>query len=489
MATIEVKNLSFAYDGSYDYIFENVSFQIDSSWRLGFTGRNGRGKTTFLKLLLGKYEYSGSIISPLDFVYFPFAPSSPWLSGFEAAEEASPELELWRLRKEMAALELPEDSLYRPFGTLSGGEQTKLMLAALFLKEGNFPLIDEPTNHLDLHGREVVSRYLRRQKGFILVSHDRSFLDEATDHTLSINRGSIECIQGSFSTWWAQRQRQDEFELAENSRLKKEIRRLEATAREKANWSDKLEATKIGSHASDRGFIGAQAARTMKRSKAIEKRSAAAAEEKETLLKNIEQQDPLKIVQNRHHASRYVEGRELSVSYDGREIFRGLNFSIEAGERVALLGPNGCGKTSLIKLIIGENLAHGGSLAVAKNLKVSFVSQHTGEMRGSLSDYAAEKNVDESLFKAILRKLGFSRPQLEKDMGDFSAGQKKKVLLARSLCEDSHLLIWDEPLNYIDLISRMQIEELLLNHCPTILFVEHDRTFCEAVATKTIHFT
>lgn len=486
MATIEVKKLSFAYEGSYDYIFENASFRIDTSWRLGFTGRNGRGKTTFLKLLQGKHEYRGSISSSVDFVYFPFPVSDPWLSGLEAAEEACPGLEMWRLRKEMSALELDEELLYRPFGSMSGGEQTKLLLAALFLNEGAFPLIDEPTNHLDLHGREVVSRYLHGQKGFILVSHDRRFLDESVDHILSINRGGIEVMQGNFSTWWEQRKLQDEFELAENARLKKEIRRLEATAKEKAGWSDKLEATKIGHGVTDRGFVGAQAARTMKRSKAIEKRSAAAAEEKEKLLKNIEQSDPLKLSQISHHAAVYIEARELSIAYDGKTVCENVSFAIKRGERVALTGRNGSGKSSIIKLILAENIDHGGSLTVASGLRISYVSQNTGELRGNVREYADAEGIDESLFMAILRKTGFSRAQFDKSMEDFSAGQKKKVLLARSLCQPSHLLIWDEPLNYIDLISRMQIEELLLTYKPTILFVEHDRAFCEAVATKTI---
>lgn len=488
MSTIEVSNLTFAYEGSYDYIFENVSFRIDSSWRLGFTGRNGRGKTSFLRLLMGEHEYRGSIHCPLECVYFPFQISDPLLLGIEAAEEACPGLEEWKLRREMSALELPEELLYRPFQTLSGGEQTKLLLAALFLNEGKYPLIDEPTNHLDLKGRETVARYLSRQKGFLLVSHDRSFLDASVDHIISINRGGIETMQGNFSTWWEQRQRQDEFELAENRRLKKEIGRLEATAREKAGWSDKLEATKIGSHVSDRGFVGAQAARTMKRSKAIQRRSEAAAEEKEKLLKNIEQSDPLRLSQQRHHTEIYIEARELSLGYDGREICSGIKLCLKRGARMALRGPNGCGKSSLLKLILGEYIEHRGELRIAHGLKISYVSQFTNDLRGSLSDYAIAHGIDESLFKAILRKLGFTRPQLEKNIEAFSAGQKKKVLLARSLCEESHLLIWDEPLNYIDLISRMQIEKLLIEHRPTILFVEHDKAFCDNVATDYYDF-
>jgi len=155
---------------------------------------------------------------------------------------------------------------------------------------------------------------------------------------------------------------------------------------------------------------------------------------------------------------------------------------------MALRGPNGCGKSSLLKLILGEDIEHRGELRIAHGLKISYVSQLTNDLRGSLSDYAIAHDIDESLFKAILRKLGFSRPQLEKNIEAFSAGQKKKVLLARSLCEESHLLIWDEPLNYIDLISRMQIEKLLIEHSPTILFVEHDKAFCDNVATDYYDF-
>ena len=209
---------------------------------------------------------------------------------------------------------------------------------------------------------------------------------------------------------------------------------------------------------------------------------------KEKLLKNIEQSDPLKLKQRSHHASRYVECRDLAISYDGQTVCSGLNFTLERGDRVALLGPNGCGKSSLIRLILGDIIDHSGMLYVARNLNIAYVSQLTGNLKGTLDEYALSAGVDESLFKTILRKLGFTRPQLEKRIEDFSAGQKKKVLLARSLCEESNLLIWDEPLNYIDLISRMQIEELLLSHTPTILFVEHDRAFCDAVATKTVDF-
>lgn len=127
-----------------------------------------------------------------------------------------------------------------------------------------------------------------------------------------------------------------------------------------------------------------------------------------------------------------------------------------------------------------------GTFRKDSQLKISYVSQDTSHLQGNLSDYAANNGIDESIFKSILRKLDFARVQFEKDISAFSGGQKKKVLIAKSLSEKVHLHIWDEPLNFIDIISRMQIEELLLEYSPTILFVEHDREFCENVATKII---
>ena len=188
MALIKIENLTFSYPGSYDTIFENVCIQLDTNWKLGFIGRNGRGKTTLLNLLLGKYEYRGTIISSVPFDYFPYTVSDPMRFTAEILEEIAPQAEEWERMRELSLLDVDADVLWRPFHTLSNGEQTKVLLAALFLNEGRFLLIDEPTNHLDVKAREAVSAYLNRKKGFILVSHDRRFLDGCIDHVLSLNR-------------------------------------------------------------------------------------------------------------------------------------------------------------------------------------------------------------------------------------------------------------------------------------------------------------
>lgn len=491
MSLINITNLTFAYDGGYENIFENVSFQLDTDWKLGFTGRNGRGKTTFLRLLQGKYEYKGNIAASVDFEYFPFEVKDDNLTALEIAEQAAPDLQYWQLSKELNILEAEEEILYRPFFTLSNGERTKVLLAAMFLKENSFLLIDEPTNHLDMKGRELVSRYLNTKKGFILVSHDRSFLDGCIDHVLSINKADIEIQKGNFSSWLINKERQDSFELAENSKLKKEIKRLEATAREKSRWSDKAENRKTGIDPlkvdNKKGWKPLQAAKSKKlmtRAKAIETRQQNTIEEKSALLKNIETSDKLKISQLDYHSSKLVSIRELSVAYENTPVFEKLSFEIEKGDRVALQGKNGSGKSSIIKLICGEDIPHTGIVEVGSGLKISYVSQDTSQLSGRLSDYAERYGIEVGLFNAILSKLDFSGLMYDKKIEALSEGQKKKVLIARSLCEKVHLHVWDEPMNFIDVISRMQIEELLTTFKPTILFVEHDRAFAEKVADK-----
>ena len=492
MAQIRISDLSFTYEGSYDPIFEHVSFLIDTDWKLGFTGRNGRGKTTFFRLLMGEMPYQGQITSPVAFEYFPYSVPDENCTGLEVLQSICPDLAQWRLIRELKLLEMPEETLYRPFSTLSSGEKTKALLAGMFLKENRFLLIDEPTNHLDQKGREVVSRYLNGKKGFILVSHDRAFLDGCVNHILSINRANIESQKGNFSSWMANKEWQDQFERNENERLKKEIKRLKDTAREKADWSDRAEGRKIGDaqkHENKKGWAPKQAAKAkkmMSRAKAIESRRQNAIEEKEGMLHNIENKEDLKLSPLSFHSSRLLLLKDISIDYDGKHVCGPVSLTVERGDRIALCGRNGSGKSSLIRLICGQEIPHTGEMQKNGQLKISYVAQDTGALRGSVSEYAAAYGVDESLLMAILRKLDFSRAQFDKDMADFSGGQKKKVLIARSLCEQAHLYIWDEPMNYMDVISRMQIEELLLKFQPTLLFVEHDRAFQEKIATKRI---
>lgn len=484
MSMIKAEHLTFSYPSSDDLIFDNASFCIDSDWKLGFVGRNGRGKTTFLNLLLGKYEYGGKITSSVKFDYFPYHVADKSLTSEEIAQAVCPTAQEWEFMRELNLLDVNAEVLYRPFNTLSNGEQTKVLLAALFLNEGNFLLIDEPTNHLDAKARETVSNYLRRKKSFILVSHDRNFLDGCVDHILSINRANIEVQSGNFTSWLNNFERQQEFEQSQNDRLKSEIKRLKQASKQSAAWSDKIEATKIGSGVGDRGYVGHKAAKMMQLSKNLENRQQKAIEQKSTLLKNTESEQSLKLSPLKFHAERLLSFAAVSPEYDGKRICEPVTFEICRGDRIALEGKNGSGKSSLLKLICGQDIPHSGTARMGSNLIISYVPQDASHITGMLSDFAQNSNIDESLYKAILHKMGFEKRHLCKDMSEFSEGQKKKALIAKSLCEKAHLYVWDEPLNFIDIFSRIQIENLITEFNPTMIFVEHDKAFTDKIATN-----
>lgn len=491
MSMINISNLTFSYDNSYDNVFENVSFRIDTDWKLGLTGRNGRGKTTFLKLLINKYKYKGTISHNTEFLYFPFEVRDKSQFTLDIIKEKSliDDYEYWKIQKEISLLDLDEEILYRPFETLSGGEQIKVLLVGMFLKDNCFSLIDEPTNHLDIKAREIVSDYLKTKKGFILVSHDRNFLDKCIDHILSINKTNIEIQKGNFTSWYENKQKQDRFEISKNEKLKKDILRLENSSKQSAEWSEKVEKTKNGTRNSglrpDKGYIGHKAAKLMKRSKNIQAQKQSAIKEKAELLKNIEKSSELKIKFLKHISNRLLSLNDVSLFYNEKIICKNITFQVNQGDRIAIYGKNGCGKSTILKFIKGDKkINFQGNFEKVSNLKISYVSQNTSGLSGNLKDFAKSENIDESLFKTILYKLDFSRTQFDKDIINFSEGQKKKVLLAKSLCEQAHLYLWDEPLNFIDILSRIQIENLILKFKPTLIFVEHDEAFTKNIASK-----
>ena len=506
MAQIKVENLTFAYDTSADTILDNASFSIDTDWKLGLIGRNGKGKTTFLNLLLGKFEYRGRITCSTRFDYFPYRYSEDDLNKCAAdlISEWKPHVESWQVLIQMNQIHMDSECLYRPFATLSHGERTRIMLAVLFSDENDFLLIDEPTNHLDSVARQTVKNYLASKKGFILVSHDRDLLDAVCDHMLVLNRCSIEVQAGNFSTWWENKERADVFAQSENEKHIKEIGKLKGSIERSSRWAQKSENTKIGfdpvkendRSISTRSYIGAKTKKMQARVKSYETRVSREIEEKEGLLQDIENVEDLKLMPLSFHKEVLIEARDLTLRYKGCEdLFQNIGFQVVRSDRVIIRGKNGCGKSSLIKAILNSasgflqedpDLIVCGLLKAASGLKISYVNQDTSFLKGSIDRFCEDHCLDKTLFLALLRKLDIGREQFSKNMEQFSEGQKKKVLIASSLITPAHLYIWDEPLNYIDVFSRMQIEKLILDHKPTMLMVEHDVRFQEKIATKTI---
>ena len=520
MSTIHIEDLSFSYPTSGDAIFEHVTLQLDTSWKLGLVGRNGRGKTTLLRLLTGELAGSGTLVSPVSFDYFPFsitedatalavcrgiiAPFTQWEQRMETllASPTPQNLEAYGdileqytaadgytidelIEAEISKLGVTPQALNRRFFSLSPGEQVKLQLASLFLKKHRFLLIDEPTNHLDEDGRRCLGDYLSKKSGFLLVSHDRDFLDRSCDHILSINRHSLELVTGNYSTWWENFQRHQQFEERRNQALRREIRHLSDAARATEGWSNQVEASKIGSY--DKGYIGHKSAKMMKRAKVLQSRREKALEEASSLLSEQDIPPSLRLHLAPVPGKALLDVQDLTVKLGERVLFSHLSFCVSPGDRIALRGSNGTGKSTLLRLLSGDtSIPYTGSIRRNGGLLLSQVPQESAFLHGEMREFIRESQLEESLFKAILRKLDFSRQQFDKRLEELSAGQQKKLLVARSLCQRANLFLWDEPLNFLDVLSRTQLEQLLLSQEPTMIFVEHDRRFQQNVATREI---
>ena len=237
----------------------------------------------------------------------------------------------------------------------------------------------------------------------------------------------------------------------------------------------------------------------MKKSKVMERRIEKAIDEKASLLNNIDRNDSLKIVTLENRKNPLVLAEKLQIKYDDKAIFNPISFEVNDKDRVAIVGKNGAGKSSILNLILGNDIKYDGNIKIANDLKISYVSQSTegltgtlksilmNDNRGTLKSNQMDDDVDESIFKAMLVKMGVSNKEFDKDIKQMSEGQKKKVLIAKSISQRANLYIWDEPLNYIDILTRMQIEEAILKYKPTLIFVEHDETFIKKIATKTIY--
>ncbi|MBN2795242.1 MAG: ABC-F family ATP-binding cassette domain-containing protein [Clostridia bacterium] len=522
--TIHLTQMSFYYDEYFHPIFDDVNLSLDLNWKLGLIGRNGRGKTTLLKLIHKLLEpTTGQVHVPVKTELFPYvydakgttlevvkkcvAPFYEWEDQMHIYEEEMASgnyehlhtfgeiLEKYTdaegfimdelIEKEFNLMGLDLNLLEMPYEILSGGEQTKIQIIAMFLKKHRFMLLDEPTNHLDLDGRQTLADYLNQKSGFIVVSHDRAFVDEVVDHILSINKNNIYIEKGCYSSWQSNKDRQDYHEYRVNEKLKREIRNLEEASKRSRKWSSDKEAEKIGS-GGDKGYIGARAARLMKRAISFEKRIQKDLEVKKDLLKNVEVTRPIIVKQDALESDLYMEVMHIACGYENNLVIDDLSFTLNRGDRIWIKGKNGSGKTTLLKAIIGDLTLEKGTIHCAEGVKMVYSSQSPRWRDGYLLDRMKEEGIERHWFQMVLNYFDITEAYYDRPIEAFSEGEKKKIDIARSLMGREHILIWDEPLNYVDVTIRKQIEDAIMTYQPTMIFVEHDQYFGEHIATHEI---
>ena len=501
MSNIRISNVSFRYEDSSENVFNNLNLNLDSSWKLGLVGRNGRGKTTFLNLLRGKLHGLGQIQTKLSLSYYPISiQNENNITLYELQDHV--QFEQWELERELNLMGTDHNLLWQPFNTLSGGEQTKVLLALSFTDQDSFPLIDEPTNHLDEASRKVVGEYLKKHnKGYIVVSHDRDFLNQVTNHILAIENTEIHLYQGNFASYEDTKQRRDDFNREKNEKLKGEVKNLHRQEEQFYHWSQKIEARKYMGRKTqyilnrrtrlNKGAIGHAVAKMMKKSISAKNRMDKRIQEKEGLMTNIEEVPELTMNFQPNYHQTLLETQHLNLKVADKDLFQDLNLIIKNHDIVSLEGKNGSGKSTFLRLLLNQNsdITYQGKFELANGLSISYLPQNFTKYHGTLHNFAYEQTISYEELLSNLKKMGFPRSAFNIPIEEMSMGQQKRVALAKSLVESAELYLWDEPANYLDVFNQDQLIKLLKVVKPAMLLVEHDQYFIEQVAEERIQLS
>jgi lincosamide and streptogramin A transport system ATP-binding/permease protein len=342
--------------------------------------------------------------------------------------------------------------------------------------------MDEPTNHLDLEGKQVLADYLRSKKGFLVVSHDRKFIDDVSDHIISINKADIAIEKGNYTSWRMNKDRVEEYELRTKDKLEKDAEHLEKISVRTRNWASIAEKQKSPFATNNRGN-STRAARFMRQAKAAEQTIQENIAEKKNLLKNYEVASNIILKQQVIKENLLVAAYGLSYGYTKDLLFEKLSFQIHKGERVWIRGRNGAGKSTLLK-IIGRMISD-SRILFADHIKIETAFQEPLWTTGMLTELISDTEMKRR-FIDICHLLDISHDTMQRPLETLSSGEQKKIDIARALASPSHLLLLDEPLNFCDICFREQLEKAILAYQPTIVFVEHDEWFGQNIATKEI---
>ena len=511
MIDISVSNLSKEFEVGKK-ILDGLTFQVDQGERVGLLGKNGAGKTTLFNILTGQLDYDEGevhiapgkgvgLISQIP-VYPPeytvedvldtafdklhaMEAELTELAGRMAAGESAPAL-LKRydsltaafeagggydtdteLNKVCSGLDISRDMRGQLFSSLSGGEKTRVNLGRLILEDTDILLLDEPTNHLDLRATEWLEEYLDRYKGTVLaISHDRWFLDRVVKRVIEIHDGKAEFYSGNYSFYVEEKERRYQEQLKQYEKEQAKIGQLEQAAQRLRVWA----------------YSGND--KIFKRAQSMEKRIERM---RTTDRPTRERKMEVRFGEREFRGDEVLTIKGLSKSFGQRALFSGVDLEVVGGERIALLGDNGTGKSTLLKILLGEEPPDGGKIRFGPTVKIGYLPQnvHFDHPERNLVDtliYAQDCSTQTA--RNRLAAFNFRGEDVFKPVSALSGGERSRLRLCMLMDEQINLLILDEPTNHLDIDSREWIEGAVEDYGGNLLFVSHDRYFINRFATR-----
>lgn len=514
MIECSVNNLVKYYGATK--VFENINFDIQTNERVGLIGQNGCGKSTLLKVLMDIEEYQGGTISfrkgikvgYLDQIFkFPLETTVIEIlqSAFDELKEIKLKLKVQgeklkslsgeelksqlnnygllmeeyeriggyevetNINKVCIGLMIPDSFRSKYFEELSGGEKTRVMLARLLLEQPDLLLLDEPTNHLDIKSIEWLEEFLLNYKGTVfMVTHDRRFLDKVANRIIELEPTKANIYDGNYSAYVIEKEKR--FEIAYNAYInsQRKIETMERQIERYRIWGAMRDSEKM-----------------YKRAKELEKRL----DKMETLDKPNFDSPKIKLNNSAINRSGKIvmDISGLSKSFKEKDLFKGIDFTLFYKDRLCIMGENGSGKTSLLRLILGELEADGGTIKIGSKVTIGYLQQNVTfeDEELSILDYFSRKhNLSHGESRRELAKMLFIGDDVFKKIKSLSGGEKSKLRLASILFNKPNLLILDEPTNHLDIDSREVLEDTLAEYEGTLLFISHDRYFVQRISTK-----
>ena len=473
---LQVNEISLTFGG--DPVFEDMSLVVQSGDRLALVGRNGSGKSTLMKVMAGLVEADSGDVIVGPGVSVGYMEQDPDLTGFEtlgdfAAHGLDPS-EMYKVERAGEGLKFDPA---RPVSTASGGERRRAALARLMASEPELMLLDEPTNHLDIEAIRWLEDELKATRAaFVIISHDRAFLRELTRATLWVDRGVVRRQDigfGGFEAW------RDQMWEEEDMQRHKLNRKIKAEAR----WAVE--------------GISARRKRNQGRVRALQHLRAERASQ-------IKRQGTAAMALEAGPKSgrKVVEAMGITKAFGDKTILRPFDITIQRGDRIALVGPNGVGKTTLLNMLIGKEQPDGGEIKQGTNLEIALFDQARAQLDGDMSlwdsltgdpEMRVSGKADQILVRGqpkhvvgYLKEFLFDEGQARAPVRSLSGGEKARLLLAKIMARSSNLLVLDEPTNDLDVETLDLMQELLSTYDGTVLLVSHDRDFLDRVAATTI---